>query len=461
MNIGETLRTARESAGLSVEDIVNSTHMTARKVECLEKNAFDDSFEFSAPVYVKGFIRSYARAVGIDPEPLVRDYISIVKDGGPRSKKPVVPMEATEPKDGSFQRVMAKIPARERDNFAIPVEQGSALNKRVADDPSPVAKPIPATPVPAPVPAVAKPAPEAKPADDDLFSALAEKPAAVPAPAETHPVPVTEAEPETPPDPVEPAKRVAPIEHGIQPVEPPEKAVRNGVRPIIIPDPVPARKPDETENDESAARNSKGAPAAPKPRPLTMAPFVFPGSETLIGKVDAESEWALSGGIAPTPLVPPAQPKPEANPETRPEPKKAPVPEEPSTDKKDGHADLKTLMIDSAPNPVSLFFANIGHSITEHFERKRIEKMAAASEPKPGIRLTKAGKIVFGSLAAIIVLVLAVCLIPGKGTSTPDVTQEAEPYVEVAEDENFAEPEAPVEPVAIVSVLPAPISFAK
>lgn len=481
MNIGDTLRTARESAGLSVEDIVNSTHMTARKVECLETNAFDDSFEFTAPVYVKGFIRSYARAVGIDPEPLVRDYITMVKEGGPRSKKPVVPMEATEPKDGSFQRVMAKIPARERDHFAIPVEQGAALEKRVADDaasvlarpvsagiPVPVvAKPAPAAvPAAAPVPVVAKPAP----ATDDLFAALVPEPVAAsePVPSAERPISAEEPKADAAPAPVEPAKRVAPIEHGVQPIEPPEKAVRNGVRPIIIPGPVPTSKPTEgDEADETSTRSPKAAPVAPKPVPLTVAPFVFPGSDSLIGKIDSEKEWSLSGGIAPTPLVPPSEPKVEPKPEpVAPAPKEEPVHEDAKPEKKNKEPDFRNILADPAPapNPISLFFANIHHSISEHFERKRIEKMAKASEPKSGLRLTKTGKIVFGSLAGLAVLALAICLIPGKGASEPGAEPglDSEPYVEVADDEEAAEPaETALGPVSIVSVLPAPISFAK
>lgn len=481
MNIGDTLRTARESAGLSVEDIVNSTHMTARKVECLEKNAFDDSFEFAAPVYVKGFIRSYARAVGIDPEPLVRDYITMVKEGGPRSKKPVVPMEATEPKDGSFQRVMAKIPARERDHFAIPVEQGVALEKRVARDaapiparPAPAAMPVPVVAKPAPVPIAAKPvsAAESAPAADDLFSALVPEPVSVPEPAAAAKpqVPAEEPKADAVPAPSEPAKRVAPIEHGVQPIEPPEKAVRNGVRPIIIPDPVPAKKPTEEDEDgETAVRNPKAAPVAPKPVPLTVAPFVFPGSDSLIGKIDSEKEWSLSGGIAPTPLVPPSEPKVEPKPEpVVPAPKEEPVHEDAQPEKKNKEPDCRNILADpaSAPNPISLFFANIHHSISEHFERKRIEKMAKDSEPKSGLRLTKTGKIVFGSLAGLAVLALAICLIPGKGASEPGaepgLDSEPEPYVEVADDEEAAESaETALGPVSIVSVLPAPISFAK
>ena len=64
MSVGATLRQAREAKGLSLEDIKNSTQIMTRQLQEMEH---DDFSSFAAPIYAKGFIRLFARAVGLDP----------------------------------------------------------------------------------------------------------------------------------------------------------------------------------------------------------------------------------------------------------------------------------------------------------------------------------------------------------------------------------------------------------
>ena len=73
MSLGDTLRAAREQAGLSVDDIMHATQMTRDQVVGLES---DDYHAFSAPVYTKGFIKLFARAVGLSAQPLVAEYLA-------------------------------------------------------------------------------------------------------------------------------------------------------------------------------------------------------------------------------------------------------------------------------------------------------------------------------------------------------------------------------------------------
>lgn len=70
-SIGEQLRQAREAQGLSVSDIEKATHIRHTFVEALEEDRFQD---LPDPAYVRGFIRNYARVVGLDPEPLVASF---------------------------------------------------------------------------------------------------------------------------------------------------------------------------------------------------------------------------------------------------------------------------------------------------------------------------------------------------------------------------------------------------
>lgn len=69
---GATLRAAREKRNLSQADIAEATRIKVHIIDAIENNDFQ---KLTAPLYVKGFIRMYAERVGIDPEPLVREYL--------------------------------------------------------------------------------------------------------------------------------------------------------------------------------------------------------------------------------------------------------------------------------------------------------------------------------------------------------------------------------------------------
>ena len=62
------LRAAREAQGLTIADIARRTRITLRHVEALDRG---DLSSLPGRPYVIGFVRSYARAVGLDGEALV------------------------------------------------------------------------------------------------------------------------------------------------------------------------------------------------------------------------------------------------------------------------------------------------------------------------------------------------------------------------------------------------------
>lgn len=65
---GRMLREVRERLGLSVADVAQQTRLAPRQIEALEADDFDHLPELP---FVRGFIRSYARLLRIDPEPLL------------------------------------------------------------------------------------------------------------------------------------------------------------------------------------------------------------------------------------------------------------------------------------------------------------------------------------------------------------------------------------------------------
>lgn len=68
---GRRLRVHRQAKGLEVERIATQMHLRPAIVEALEQDRYD---ELPGPVFVIGYLRNYARLVGLDPQPLIEAY---------------------------------------------------------------------------------------------------------------------------------------------------------------------------------------------------------------------------------------------------------------------------------------------------------------------------------------------------------------------------------------------------
>jgi cytoskeleton protein RodZ len=66
--VGATLASARRSLGLSVEDVAQQLKFGARQIVALEEGRFE---RLPAGTFARGMVRSYARLLKLDPEPLV------------------------------------------------------------------------------------------------------------------------------------------------------------------------------------------------------------------------------------------------------------------------------------------------------------------------------------------------------------------------------------------------------
>src|SRR5262245_17076266 len=65
------LRTERDRAALTIGDIARVTRIPEHSLRRLEAGQFED---LPADVFVRGFLRSYARCVGVDADDVVRRY---------------------------------------------------------------------------------------------------------------------------------------------------------------------------------------------------------------------------------------------------------------------------------------------------------------------------------------------------------------------------------------------------
>lgn len=70
-DIGARLRNAREAAGYSIADVAQRMRLSRHHIENLEAERFD---LFPVSVFLRGYLTSYARLLGIDSDPLLEAY---------------------------------------------------------------------------------------------------------------------------------------------------------------------------------------------------------------------------------------------------------------------------------------------------------------------------------------------------------------------------------------------------
>jgi cytoskeleton protein RodZ len=67
-SLGQQLRMAREARGLSIDEVVHALKFSARQVEAVEADHME---VLPGSVFQRGLVRSYARFLKLDPEPLL------------------------------------------------------------------------------------------------------------------------------------------------------------------------------------------------------------------------------------------------------------------------------------------------------------------------------------------------------------------------------------------------------
>jgi len=100
-SLGERFRAAREARGLSLSDAADQIRIRSVYLAAIEEETWNT---IGAPVYIRGFLRTYARFLGLDPEEAVGAF------------------NRTQPADGLPQSA-AREPARD----APPARRGTLL----------------------------------------------------------------------------------------------------------------------------------------------------------------------------------------------------------------------------------------------------------------------------------------------------------------------------------------------
>jgi cytoskeleton protein RodZ len=92
-SIGETLRSAREAQGHTLEDASLATRIRVNYLETLETEPPETwGPTLGGDIYAKGFLRSYAAYLGLDPEPLLETYRGETGSGTPGMSPPPRPV---------------------------------------------------------------------------------------------------------------------------------------------------------------------------------------------------------------------------------------------------------------------------------------------------------------------------------------------------------------------------------
>jgi cytoskeleton protein RodZ len=81
--LGAQLKQAREQRGVGLDEIAQTTKIGTRFLRALEADHYD---QLPGGIFNKGFIRAYARAVGLDEEKAVAEYVAATEPGPVKSE---------------------------------------------------------------------------------------------------------------------------------------------------------------------------------------------------------------------------------------------------------------------------------------------------------------------------------------------------------------------------------------
>jgi transcriptional regulator with XRE-family HTH domain len=81
---GPNLRRIRLQRGVSLDQIVSATNVSAALWEGLERN---DLRNWPAGIFARAFVRSYATAIGVDPESTVDEFCRCFPNGDRRAER--------------------------------------------------------------------------------------------------------------------------------------------------------------------------------------------------------------------------------------------------------------------------------------------------------------------------------------------------------------------------------------
>jgi hypothetical protein len=134
---GRGLREEREARSLTVAEVARVTKIPERSIEWIEAGSFD---RLPAEVFVRGFLKSYCRVVGLDAEATLRRFGELVHDGKKREPAPTLtrPAPLGGPRSGSAgrggpERDGGSQPTIEGENPRAVAEESSVISRTISE----------------------------------------------------------------------------------------------------------------------------------------------------------------------------------------------------------------------------------------------------------------------------------------------------------------------------------------
>src|ERR1019366_1184368 len=89
--VGEQLKAAREAQRLTVTQVADMTKIRSDHIRAIDQGNYD---VFSAPVYIRGFVRTYATALKLDPKEIMAQLNHELAESGGATLPPFQPHAA-------------------------------------------------------------------------------------------------------------------------------------------------------------------------------------------------------------------------------------------------------------------------------------------------------------------------------------------------------------------------------
>src|SRR5437868_7578254 len=77
LTLGEKLRQAREAKGIKIGEVAEQTRISPLYIESIEN---DDYRSLPGGIFNRGFVKSYAKYVGVDEQEALADYARLLND---------------------------------------------------------------------------------------------------------------------------------------------------------------------------------------------------------------------------------------------------------------------------------------------------------------------------------------------------------------------------------------------
>jgi len=170
---GSTLRAAREAKGYTVAQVAEMTRIMHSMIEDLENEDFS---RLPAAIYGRGFVKLYCEAVGLDPKPMVAEFMEIFngnREPGIKERPSATQVRVTAEPPPAPKPVLAPEPEPEPETEPEP-EQETALEPDFTLEP----QPTPDITTPQEEKTTSAPAPQPsidESREPDLFSAAYER----------------------------------------------------------------------------------------------------------------------------------------------------------------------------------------------------------------------------------------------------------------------------------------------